>query len=84
MRKIYLAYFKLKLSDQDKPLAPHIVCKACVESLREWANGTLKSFRFGVAMFWRESKNHFKECYFCLVDLEGLDRHRKNLEVTKI
>ena len=33
VRKICLAYFKVR----------HIVCKACVESLRKWANGTLKS-----------------------------------------
>ena len=69
--------FKVKLDDQGKPLAPHIVQKACVESLRKWANGTLKSLRFGVPMVWRNPKNHFNECYFCLVNLKRLNRHKK-------
>ena len=78
VRKVHLAYFKVKLGDQDKPWAPHIVCKACVENLRKWTNGTLASLRFGVPMVWREPKNHFDDCYFCLVDLKGFNRHKKN------
>jgi hypothetical protein len=26
-------YFKIKLGDQDKELAPHVVCKTCAENL---------------------------------------------------
>ena len=26
---------------------------------------------------WREPKNHFEDCYFCLVDLKGFNRHKK-------
>ena len=59
-------------------MAPHIVCKACVENLRKWTNGTLASLRFGVPMVWREPKNHFDDCYFCLVDLKGFNRFKKN------
>ena len=57
VRKVYLAYFKVMLGDQDKPWAPHIVCKACVESLRKWSNGTL-TIRFGVPMVWTEPKKN--------------------------
>ena len=32
----YLAYFKVVLGDQNKEWAPHIVCKQCVEHLRQW------------------------------------------------
>ena len=56
----------------------HIVWKACVESWSKRANGTLKSLRFGVSMVYREPNNHFNECYFCLVDLKGFNRHKKN------
>ena len=38
---------------------------------------TKKSFRFGVPMVWREQKNHFDDCYFCMVDLKGFNRHKK-------
>ena len=41
LKKAYLAYFKVKFGDQDKPWAPHIVCKICVENLRKWTNGML-------------------------------------------
>ena len=33
VKHAYLAYFKVILGDQDKPWAPHIVCKPCVEYL---------------------------------------------------
>ena len=77
VRKVYRAYFGVKLGDQDKPWAPHVVCKSCVEHLRMWTKGKTKSFRFGVPMVWREQKNHFDDCYFCMVDLKGFNRHKK-------
>ena len=30
---VYLAYFQVRLGDQDKSWAPHQVCKHCVENL---------------------------------------------------
>ena len=36
VKQAYLAYFKVRLGDQDKAWAPHIVCKQCVEHLRQW------------------------------------------------
>ena len=77
VRKVYRAYFGVKLGDQDNPWAPHVVCKSCVEHLRMWTKGKTKSFRFGVPMVWREQKNHFHDCYFCMVDLKGFNRHKK-------
>ena len=48
VRKGYLAYFKVKLGDQDKPWAPHIESKVCVENMRKCTRGTLAGLRFGV------------------------------------
>ena len=31
VKQAYLAYFKVKLSDQDKSWAPQIACKTCIE-----------------------------------------------------
>ncbi|GBM27629.1 hypothetical protein AVEN_35283-1 [Araneus ventricosus] len=36
VKKVYFAYFKLQLGDQDKPWAPHKVCRRCEEDLRLW------------------------------------------------
>ena len=79
VRKVYRAYFGVKLGDQDKPWAPHVVCKSCVEHLQMWTKGKTKSFRFGVPMVRREQKNHFDDCYLCMVDLKGFNRHKKKL-----
>ena len=35
VRKAYYTYFGIKLGDQDKPWDPHVVCKTCVERLKD-------------------------------------------------
>ena len=76
VKRAYKAYFDMKLGDQDKSWAPHMVCKTCVESLRDWTNGKLK-LKFAVLMVRREPKNHFDDCYFCLNDMTGFNKHKK-------
>ena len=39
-QKAYYAYFGIKLGDQVKPWAALVVCKICVERLRQWTSGT--------------------------------------------
>ncbi len=73
----YFAYFKVMLGDQDKAWAPHIVCKQCVEHLRQWTKNDRKSLRFGIPMVWREPKNHFDDCYFCAVNTKGINRKNR-------
>lgn len=75
--KVYFAYFKLKLGDQDKPWAPHKVCRRCEEDLRLWFKGKKNSFRFGIPMMWREQQNHTTDCYFCSVDVRGFNTKNK-------
>ena len=35
----YHTYFGIKLADQDKAWAPHMVRRTCTETLRRWTNG---------------------------------------------
>ena len=42
------------LSDQNKTWAPHVVCKQCVEHLRQWTKKDRKLLCFGIPMVWRE------------------------------
>lgn len=80
VQKVYFAYFGIKLGDQDKSWAPHIVCSVCVEELRQWSQGKKKSFRFGVPMIWREPKNHSNDCYFCSCTVQGFNlKNRKDI-----
>ena len=36
VKKVYYAYFGIRVGDQDKPWAPKKVCCICVEELRQW------------------------------------------------
>lgn len=78
VKRAYNSYFKIKLGDQDKTWAPHIVCKVCVEHLRQWTNGTRKSLKFGIPMIWREQRNHINDCYFCMVSIKGINGRNKS------
>jgi hypothetical protein len=69
IRKVYYAYFGVKLGDQDKSWAPHKVCYVCVEDLRKWSKVKKKAFRFGVPMICKEPKNHSDDCYFAVAML---------------
>ena len=77
VKQSYFAYFDVKLGYEDKPWAPHKVCKTCVENLRLWKNGKLKGLRFGVPMVWREPQNHHDDCYFCMVNIKGFNHYKK-------
>ena len=44
--KAYYTYFKIKLVDQDKTWAPHIICKSWKESLRLWTTGNRTALKF--------------------------------------
>lgn len=80
VKKVYFAYFGVKLCDQDKSWAPHKVCSICVEELRQWFHGRKKSFRFGIPMIWREARNHSDDCYFCSCNVEGYNlKNRKEI-----
>jgi len=73
VKKAYNAYIGVKLGDHDKPWAPHVACKSCVEHLREWTNGKRKTgLAFGIRMVWREPSNHLNDCYFCMVHVAGI------------
>ena len=62
----------MKLGDQDKAWAPHMVCKSCTECLRQWSKSKKTSLKFGIPMVWREPRNHVSDCYFCAIDVTGL------------
>ena len=81
IKRAYLAYFGVKLGDQDKPWVPHIVCKTCTEHLRQWTQGKRKSMNFGIPMIWREPQNHHDDCYFCAINVKGINRINKKVLV---
>lgn len=81
VKKVYFAYFGVKIGDQEKHWAPHKVCYVCVEDLRKWSKKEKKAFRFAVPMVWREQKNHSDDCYFCSIDVSGYNSRNKKVIV---
>lgn len=78
VKQCYNAYFRVKLGDQNKIWAPHIVCKPCVERLRKWSHGLVDRMPFGIPMIWRETTNHTTDCYFCMTNVIGFNRKTKH------
>ena len=75
--RAYHAYFGIKLAGQDKTWAPHMVSKACTETLRGWTNSK-GSLNLSVLMIWRKPTNHVTDCYFCAVDVTGINRKNRD------
>ena len=65
--RAYHAYFGIKLADQHKAWAPHMVCKACTETA--WVDQ------------WQEESelwiNHVTDCYSCAVDVTEINRKNR-------
>ncbi|XP_027233923.2 uncharacterized protein [Penaeus vannamei] len=78
IKRAYHAYFNIKLGDQDKAWTPHMVCKACAENLRQWTKGKKSCLKFGIPMIWREPTNHATDCYFCAIDITGVNRKNRS------
>ena len=54
----------------------HVVCKTCVEHLRQWTQGSQKALKFDIPMIWREPKHHTDNCYFCAINLTGINKKK--------
>ena len=77
MKKAYLAYFEVKVGDQDKNWGPHQVYRTYVENLRQWTKQKRKTIGFAVPMVWREQENHVDDCYFCMTNVAGFSSKSK-------
>ena len=59
----------MPIGDQDKPWAPHVICRTCRTTLAGWLRGRKKAMPFAVPRVWAEQKNHNDDCYFCMIDI---------------
>lgn len=76
VKKTYVDYFKIEMKALNKPWVPNIVCKLCSEHLRQWENGKRNHLKYSVPMIWTEPKNHIDDCYFCVVELHGINKRK--------
>ena len=75
-QKAHHAYLGIQLGDQVKLEVPHVVCKTCVKQLRQWTKSSRKTLKFGIPLIWREPKNHTDDCYFCAINLTGVNKKK--------
>ena len=63
-KQLYLNYFNISISNQDKSWVPHTACKSCVESLRRWNNSKsdVPGMPFKILVIWREAASP-DECF---------------------
>lgn len=80
VKNTYFEYFGKLLDKNNKSWAPNCVCKSCMEYLRLWKSGKRSAFKFGTPTIWREPQNQHEYCYFCSVNINGLNT--KNPEFT--
>ncbi|GFU79537.1 uncharacterized protein TNCV_2915971 [Trichonephila clavipes] len=78
VKTAYHQYFKIKLCNQGKPWVPHIVCQKCMVYLRLWSSGKRDAVMFETPMIWREPQNHYDDCYFCIVKINGINPGNRN------
>lgn len=76
IKKCYQRYFGCQVGDFDKNWAPNTCCVSCVRLLTGWKNGT-HHMPFAIPMIWREPKDHFTDCYFCLTNIKGITSKTK-------
>ena len=61
-KKTYHDYVCIKLGDQDKLWTPHIVCRICLEHIRQWTSRKQKLLKFAIPLIWLEPQNHYDGC----------------------
>ena len=81
VQSLYYAYFGCAIGNQDKHSAPHFCYVNCSSRLHRWFAGKNVSLGFAVTMIWREQKDHVRDCYFCLTNVQGhIHKTRKNIQ----
>jgi hypothetical protein len=43
-----------------------------------WTNGKVSGLKFGIPMVWREPHNHYDDCYFCMVNIIGINSKNRS------
>ena len=46
--------------------------------MRDWRNSKRKRIPFAIPIIWREGKDHITDCYFCRINLKGINRKNKH------
>ena len=75
VRLLYAAYFGKPI--RERAWTPEVACAVCLVGLTAWAKEKRTQMPLGVPMVWSEPRNHEEDCYFCLTDVRGLNKHNR-------
>jgi hypothetical protein len=78
VKQVYFENFGFNFDTRNKPWVPNMVCKPCIEVLRLWRNKKRPHFKYQTPMIWREPTNHIDDCYFCVVDVNGINKTNRS------
>ena len=79
IKKMYHTYFEVKLGEQYKTWAHHIICSNCNSTLLTWAKDE-RSLTFGFPMVWQEPIDRTRtKCSFCSVNTVDITSKYKHL-----
>ena len=56
----------MKIGDQDKSWAPHVICGTYQSNLEECMRGDHYIIPFAIPRIWREQQNHVADYHFCI------------------
>lgn len=57
--------------------SPNIICTKCAQALRNVESGKRAMHSFSVPMTWQAPKEHPNDCYFCQVNVKGMNKNKK-------
>ena len=77
----YERYFSMKIGDQDKNWAPHVICGTCRSNLDAWLKGDRHSMPFAIPRVWREPQNLTDDGYFCMVDISRFKKTKNRRDI---
>lgn len=79
----YLKCYNVPMTNLDKSWVPKSICNVCRINLGRWDE--IKKEAVIQPTIWREPKNHYNDCYFCLCDISGYNnKNKRTLKYTNV
>lgn len=75
VKQSFYAYSEVKVGDQDKNWAPHIICNRCV-NYHHRTKIKRDSLKFEIPLVWPDPQNHVDDCFFCLTNVGASNTKR--------
>ena len=77
-KQYYELFYKIPVTNLDKPRVPSVVCQTCYQRLMDWgAKRRDGATNFNRPRIWSEPSNHYDDCFFCMVDVDTFNKRKR-------